>query len=79
MKKLGKTTRAFRYDIYQIHYSYAVEVINRFKRLDLVDGVTEELWTMVHNIVKGAVTKTISKWGEKNARRQNSCLRRLYK
>ena len=47
MKKVGKTTRRFRYDLYQIPYSYTVEVTNRFKRLDLIDRVPEELWMEV--------------------------------
>ena len=45
LKKLGKTTRPFRYDLNQIPYNYTVEVRNRFKRLDLIDKVPEELWT----------------------------------
>ena len=61
MKKIGKPTRAFRYDLNQIPYDYTVEVINIFKRLDLVDRVPEELWTDVSNTVQEAVTKTISK------------------
>ena len=51
MKKVAKTTRPFRYDLNKIHYDFIVEVINRFKGLDLVDGVPEELWTEVCNIV----------------------------
>ena len=51
LKKVGKTTRAFRYDLNQIPYDYRVEVTNRFKGLDLIDRVPEELWTEVHNIV----------------------------
>ena len=51
-KKLGKTTRAFRYDLNQISYDYTVEVTNRFKELDLIDRVPKELWTEVHDIVK---------------------------
>ena len=47
MKKVGKTTRPFRYDLNQIPYSYTVEVTNRFKGLDLIDTVPEELWTEV--------------------------------
>ena len=50
MKKVGKTTRPFRYDINQIPYDYTVEVTNRFKGLDLIDRVSEEPWTDVHNI-----------------------------
>ena len=61
MKKVGKTTRPFRYDLNQIPYDYTVEVMNRFKGLDLIDRVPEELWTEVHNIVQEAVINTISK------------------
>ena len=61
MKKVGKTTRAFRYDLNQIPYDYTVEVRNRFKVLDLTDRVPEELWTEVPDIVQEVVTKTISK------------------
>ena len=51
MKKVGKTTRLFRYDLNQIPYDYTVEVRNRFKGLDLKDGLPDELWTEVHDIV----------------------------
>ena len=51
MKKIGKTTRPFRYDLNQIPYDYTVEVTNRFKGLDLIDTVPEEIWTEVCNIV----------------------------
>ena len=61
MKKVEKTTRPFRYDLYQILYNYTVEVRNRFKGLDLIDKVHEELWTEVHDIVQEAVIKTIPK------------------
>ena len=61
MKKVGETTRPFRYDLYQIPYNYTVEVTNRFKELDLIDRVPEELWTEVHDIVQEAVIKTIPK------------------
>ena len=61
MKKIGKTTRPFRYDLNQITDDYTVEVTNRFKGLDLIDRVPEELWTEVHNIVQVAVIKTDSK------------------
>ena len=61
MKKVGKTTRPFRYDLNQIPYDYTVEMTNRFKGLDLVDRVPEELWMEVCNIVQEAVTKTIPK------------------
>ena len=61
LKKVGKTTRPFRYDLNQIPYDYTVEVTNRFKGLDLVDRVPEELWTEVCNIVQETVIKTIPK------------------
>ena len=62
MKKVGETTRPFRYDLNQIPYDYTVEVkINRFKGLDLIDRVPEELRMQVHDIVQEAVIKTISK------------------
>ena len=60
MKKVGKTTRPFRYDLNQIPYDYTVEVTNRFKGLDLI-GVPEEPWTEVCDIVQEAVIKTIPK------------------
>ena len=53
LKKLGKTTRPFRYDLNQIPYDYTVEVTNRFKGLDLIDRVPEELWMEVHDTVTG--------------------------
>ena len=49
MKKVGKATRPFRYDLNQITYDYTVKVTNRFKGLDLIDRVLEELWTEVHD------------------------------
>ena len=55
------TTRPLRDDLNQIPYDYTVEVTNRFKGLDLIDRVPEELWTGVHNTVQEAVTKTIPK------------------
>ena len=61
MKKVGKTTRPFKYDLNKILYDYTLEVTNRFKGLDLTDRVPEELWIEVHNIVQGAVFKTIPK------------------
>ena len=61
MKKVGKTTRPFRYDLNQIPYDYTVEVTNRFKGLDLIDRVPEELWKEVHNIVQEAGLKTVPK------------------
>ena len=67
LKKVGKTTRPFRYDLNQIPYDYTVEVRNRFKGLDLIDRVPEELWMEVQNIVQKTVIKTIpkkKKWKE---------------
>ena len=52
MKKVGKTTRPFRHDLNQIPYDFIVEVTNRFKRLDLINRLPEELWTEVHDIVQ---------------------------
>ena len=59
MKRVGKTTRPFRYELNQIPYNYTVEVRNRFKGLDLIDRVPEELWMELHDIVQEAVIKTI--------------------
>ena len=61
MNKVGKTTRPFRYSLNQIPYDYTVEVTNRFKGLDLIDRVPEELRMEVHDIVQEAVIKTIPK------------------
>ena len=58
MKKVGKTTRSFKYDLNQIPYNYTVEVTKRFTRLDLIDRVPEKLWTEVHDIVQEVVIKT---------------------
>ena len=61
MKKVGKTTRPFRYDVNQIPNDYTVEVRNRFKGLDLIDKIPEELWMEVHDIVQETGIKTIPK------------------
>ena len=61
LKKVGKTTRPFRYDLNQIPYSYTVELRNRFKGLDLIDRVPDELWMEAHDIVQETVIKTIPK------------------
>ena len=61
MKKIGKTTRPFRYDLNQILYNYTVEVTNKFTGFDLIDRVLEELWMEVHDVVQEAVIKTIPK------------------
>ena len=77
LKKDGNTIRPFRYDLNQIPFDYMVEVMDRFKGLNLVDRVPEELWMKIRNIVQEAVTKPIPK--ENKARRQSGCLRRFYK
>ena len=77
LKKVGKTTRPFRYDLNQIPYDCTVEVRNRFKELDLIDRVPIELWTEVCNTAQEAEIKTIPK--KKKCKRQNGCLRRPYK
>ena len=59
MKKVGKTTRPFRYDLNQIPYDYTVEVRNRFKGLDLIDSMPDELWIEVRDIVQETGIKTI--------------------
>ena len=61
MNKVGKNTRPFRYDLNQIPYDYTVKVTNRFKGLDLIDRVPEELWMEVRDIVQEAGNKTIPK------------------
>ena len=77
LKKVGKTTRSFRYDLNQIPYDYTVEVKNRSKGLDLIDREPDELWTEVHDIVQETRIKTIP-W-KRNAKRQNGSLRRSYR
>ena len=78
MKKVGKTTRPYKYDLNQIPYDYTVEVRNRFKGLDLIDRVPEELWMEIRDdIVQEAGIKTIPK--KKKCKRQNDSLKRLYK
>ena len=76
LKKVGKTTRPFRCDLNKIPYEYTVEVRNRFKGLDLIDRVPEDLWTEVCDIVQEALIRTIPK--ENKCKRQNGCLRRPY-
>ena len=61
LKKVGKTTRPFRYDTNQIPYDYTVEIKNRFKGLDLIDRVPDELWTEVHDIVQETGSKIMPK------------------
>ena len=76
LKKVGKTTRPFRYDFNEIPY-YRVEMRNRFKGLDLIDRVPDELWTEVRDIVQGQGSRP-SPW-KRNAKKQNGCLGRPYK
>ena len=76
MKKVGKTTRPFRYDLNQIPYDYTVKVTNRWKGLDIIDKVPEELRMELCDIVQEAVIKTIPR--KKKRKRQNGCLRRPY-
>ena len=73
LKKVGKTTRPFRYDLNQIPYDYTVEVGNRFKGLDLIDRVPDELWNEVHDIVQETAH------GKEMQKKQNGCLGRPYK
>ena len=61
LKKVGKTTRPFRYDLKQIPYDYTMEVRNRYKGLDLIDRVSDELWMEIHGIVQETGIKTIPK------------------
>ena len=81
LKKVGKTTRSFSYDLNQITYNYAVEVMNRFKGLDLVDRLSEELWMEICNMVQEAVNKIIPKKnkGEKAKRLSEKALQTVEK
>ena len=72
MKKVGKTTRPFRYDLNQIPYNYTVEVRNRFKRLDLIDRVPDEIWMEIRDIVQETGIKTIPK--KQKLQKANDCL-----
>ena len=76
-KQIGKTIRPFRYDLNQIPYDYSVEVTNRFKGLDLIDRVPEELWMEVRDIVQEAGIKSIHQ--KKKCKKVKGCLRRPYK
>ena len=77
LKKVGETTRPFRYDLNQIPYGYTVEVRKRFKGLDLIDRVPDELWSEVRDIVQETGTRPCP-W-KRNAEKQNGCLGRPYK
>ena len=68
MKKVGKTTRPFRYDLNQIHYDYTVEVTNRFKGSDLINRMPKELWIEVCNTAQEAVIQTIPNKASKKAK-----------
>ena len=74
--ELTPKKRPFMYDLNKIPYEYTVEVMNEFKRLDLIDRVPEELWMQVRDIVQEVVIKTSPR--KRNAKRQNDCLRRPY-
>ena len=76
LKKVGKTTRPFSYDLNKIPYDYTVEVTNRLKELDVLDRMHDELWMEVHDIVQETGIKTIPK---KKKKKQNGCLRKPYK
>ena len=77
LKKVEKTTRPFRYDLKQIPYDYTVEVRNRFKGLDLIDRVPDELWMETRDIVQETGIKTIPK--KKKCKKAKWCLSRSYK
>ena len=76
MKKVGKTTRPFRYDLSEIPYDYTVEVRNRFKRLDLIEYLKNYGWRFVTSYRRQGSRPSPRK---RNAKRQNGCLRRPYK
>ena len=77
MKKVRKAIGPLGCDLNQIPYDYTVKVTNRFKGLDVIDRVPEELWMELHDNVQQAVIKTIPP--KRNAKRQNGCLRMSYK
>ena len=77
LKETGKTARPFRQDLNQIPYDYTVEVRNRFKGLDLIDRVPDEVWNEVRDIVQGQGSRP-SPW-KRNAKKQNGCLGWPYK
>ena len=77
LNKVEKTTRPFRYDLNQVPYDYTVEARNRFKGLDLIGRVCDELWMEVHDVGQQTGIKTIPR--KRNAKKQNGCLRRPYK
>ena len=76
-KKVGKTTRPFRYDLNQISYDYTVEVRSSFKGLDLINRVPDELWMEVRDIVQEQGSRPSPR--KRKAKKQNGCLRKPYK
>ena len=76
LKKVGKATRPFRYDLNQVPYGYTVEVCNRFKGLDLIDRVLEDQWMEVHDIVQEAGIKTLPKKKKCKKAKRLPCLRK---
>ena len=76
MKKVGKTTRSFGYDLNYILYDYTVEVRNRFKGLDMINRVPDEVWTEVHELYRRQGSRP-SPW-KTNAKKQNGCQGRPY-
>ena len=79
LKKVGKTTRPLRYDLNQISYYYTVEMRNRFKGLDLIDKVPDELWNEVRDIVQETGIKTIPMEKKCKEKKKKDCLGRTYK
>ena len=77
LKKVGKSTRPFRHNLNQIPYDYTVEVRNRFRGLDLIDRVPDNLWMEVHDTVQETGSRPSPR--KRNTRKQNDCLRRSYK
>ena len=77
LKKVGETSRPFRYDLNQILYDYTVDVRNKFKGLDLIDRVPDELWMEVRDIVQRQGSRPSPR--KRDAKKQNGCLRRPYK
>ena len=77
LKKVGKTTRPFRYDLYQIPYNYTVEVTNRFKRLDLIEEFLKNYGWRFETLYRRQGVRSPPR--KRNAKRQNGCLRRPYK
>ena len=77
LKKVGKTTRPFRYDLNQIPYDYTMEVTNRFKGIDLIDRVPEELGWRIVTLSRSQGSRPSPR--KRNAKRENGCLRRPYK